>query len=72
MIVDIFDARTAKNEFRRIETEMIRMWVHKVEQGMPSVIALGGGAFRPAGESEFAGEGSRLFDLAGLPDRRSD
>jgi shikimate kinase len=43
-ISEIFDAR-GEAEFRRIETEVIRSWVCKVARGMPSVVALGGGAF---------------------------
>lgn len=43
-IADIFDTR-GEAEFRRIETEMMRSWVCKVQRGIPHVIALGGGAF---------------------------
>ena len=32
-------------EFRRIETGAIRHWLKKIECGMPTVVALGGGAF---------------------------
>jgi shikimate kinase len=43
-IAQIFASR-GEPEFRRIETGMIRTVIHKVECGMPTVIALGGGAF---------------------------
>ena len=43
-IADIFDTR-GEAEFRRIETEVIRVCVHKVASGMPAVVALGGGTF---------------------------
>ncbi|HWE49298.1 MAG TPA: shikimate kinase [Bryobacteraceae bacterium] len=43
-IAEIFDTR-GEEEFRRIETEVIQLWVRKVQCGMPYVIALGGGAF---------------------------
>ena len=43
-IADIFDTR-GEAEFRRIETEAIRTRVRNVSRGMPSVVALGGGAF---------------------------
>jgi shikimate kinase len=40
----IFDTR-GEPEFRRLETEMIRQCVHRVQSGSPLVISLGGGAF---------------------------
>ncbi len=43
-IAEIFAAR-GEAEFRRIETEAIRERVRAVSSGMPTVIALGGGAF---------------------------
>lgn len=43
-IAQIFDAR-GEQEFRRIESEAIRVHVRSVERGRPAVIALGGGAF---------------------------
>lgn len=43
-IAQIFASR-GEPEFRRIETEMIRTVKRKVERGMPSVVALGGGSF---------------------------
>jgi shikimate kinase len=43
-IAEIFESR-GEPEFRRIEAETIGRIVRKIERGMPSVIALGGGAF---------------------------
>ena len=43
-IAEIFEGR-GEPEFRRIETAMMRKWVHKIERGVPTVLALGGGAF---------------------------
>ena len=43
-IGDIFVMR-GEPEFRRIETEMMRKWVRRIECGAPTVVALGGGAF---------------------------
>jgi len=43
-IAEIFDTR-GEAEFRRIETGVIRHHVHRIGQGSPSVLALGGGAF---------------------------
>jgi shikimate kinase len=43
-IAQLFESR-GEPEFRRIETAMIRTVMSKVERGMPSVVALGGGAF---------------------------
>src|SRR5882724_6449992 len=43
-INQIFEVR-GEAEFRRIETDMIRFWVRTIERGMPTVVALGGGAF---------------------------
>lgn len=43
-IGQIFEVR-GENEFRRIETDMIRYWVRAIERGSPTVVALGGGAF---------------------------
>jgi shikimate kinase len=43
-IAHLFETR-GEPEFRRIETEMIRTVMRKIERGMPSVIALGGGSF---------------------------
>jgi shikimate kinase len=43
-VADIFEKR-GEAEFRRIETEAIKRWLRKIECGMPTVVALGGGAF---------------------------
>lgn len=50
-ISQIFDTR-GEEEFRRIEREMIKRWVRKIECGMPMVVALGGGAFVQPGNFE--------------------
>jgi shikimate kinase len=43
-IAQIFEQR-GEPEFRRIETETMKRWVRRIEGGMPTVMALGGGAF---------------------------
>jgi len=43
-IAKIFEGR-GEQEFRRIETEIVRQHVRFVESGRPSVVALGGGVF---------------------------
>src|SRR5580658_5508225 len=43
-IARLFETR-GEPEFRRIETEELRKITRKIERGMPSVIALGGGSF---------------------------
>jgi shikimate kinase len=43
-IAEIFDTR-GEEAFREIETAVISHWVHKVQRGRPTVVALGGGAF---------------------------
>jgi shikimate kinase len=43
-IAEIFEAR-GEQEFRRIESEIIRQHVRWIERGRPSVLAVGGGAF---------------------------
>src|ERR1700681_655261 len=40
----LFETR-GEPEFRRIENEMLRKVMRRIEHGMPCVIALGGGAF---------------------------
>ncbi len=50
-IAEIF-ASKGEEEFRRIETEMLRQHVRWVERGRPSVLALGGGAFVQAANRE--------------------
>ena len=43
-ISNIFASR-GEPEFRRIETDMLKTVMRRIERGMPSVVALGGGAF---------------------------
>jgi shikimate kinase len=43
-IAQFFESR-GEPEFRRIETEALRNIMRRIERGMPSVIALGGGSF---------------------------
>ena len=43
-IPQIFETR-GEREFRRVEAEAIRRRVGAIERGMPTVVALGGGAF---------------------------
>ncbi|HEX4134724.1 MAG TPA: shikimate kinase [Bryobacteraceae bacterium] len=43
-IARLFESR-GEPEFRRIETEALRNLMRRIERGMPSVIALGGGSF---------------------------
>jgi shikimate kinase len=50
-IAKIFVER-GEPEFRRIETEMMRRWVRRIEGGIPTVVALGGGAFVHPGNFE--------------------
>jgi shikimate kinase len=46
-IANLFETR-GEPEFRRIETEALKKVMRQIERGMPSVIALGGGAFAQA------------------------
>ena len=43
-ISHIFETR-GEPEFRRLETDMLKSVMRRIERGMPSVVALGGGAF---------------------------
>jgi shikimate kinase len=43
-VASIF-AKRGEAEFRRLETEAIKRWLKKIECGIPTVVALGGGAF---------------------------
>jgi shikimate kinase len=43
-IAHIFESK-GEPEFRRIENEVLKIVVRKVERGMPAVVALGGGTF---------------------------
>jgi shikimate kinase len=50
-IAEIFEGR-GEPEFRRIETEMLKNLMRRVEKGAPAVIALGGGSFVQPGNYE--------------------
>jgi shikimate kinase len=50
-IAQLFEAR-GELEFRRIETEALKKVMRRVERGMPSVVALGGGSFVQPGNTE--------------------
>ena len=50
-IAQLFESR-GELEFRRIETEIIRGVMRRIERGMPAVVALGGGAFVQPGVAE--------------------
>lgn len=50
-IREIFDTR-GEEEFRKVETEVIRQRIRMVERGRPTVMALGGGAFAHEGNFE--------------------
>jgi shikimate kinase len=43
-IAELFEAR-GEPEFRRIETEALKTVMRRIDRGMPTVIALGGGSF---------------------------
>lgn len=60
-IAEIFDAR-GEQEFRRIESEIIRQHVRWIERGRPAVLALGGGAFvNPATRELVLGNGIAVW-----------
>lgn len=60
-VAQIFESR-GESEFRRIETETIRGLMQKVERGMPSVIALGGGSFvQPANAAMLENHGISIW-----------
>lgn len=60
-VAQIFESR-GEPEFRRIETEMIRSLMRKVERGMPAVVALGGGSFvQPANAVLFENYGISIW-----------
>jgi shikimate kinase len=50
-IAQLFETR-GELEFRRIETEALKKVMRRVECGMPSVVALGGGSFVQPGNTE--------------------
>ncbi len=53
-VANIFATR-GEAEFRRIETDAIKRWLRKIECGIPTVIALGGGAFVQSANYEILG-----------------
>lgn len=56
-IAEIFESR-GEQEFRRIETEIIRQHVRWIERGRAAVLALGGGAFvEPVNRGLICGNG---------------
>jgi shikimate kinase len=60
-IAHIFELR-GESEFRRIETEMLKSVMRKIERGMPSVVALGGGAFvEPRNAAMLEGHGISVW-----------
>ena len=60
-IAELFEAR-GEPEFRRIETEALKKVMHRIERGMPSVIALGGGSFvQPANAKMLKGHGVSIW-----------
>jgi shikimate kinase len=50
-IAGIFDER-GEAEFRRIEAEAVRKRVNQIRMGVPTILALGGGAFAQEGNVE--------------------
>lgn len=60
-VTQIFETR-GEPEFRRIETEMIRTVMRKIERGMPAVVALGGGSFvQPANAALLENHGISIW-----------
>jgi shikimate kinase len=60
-IADLFEHR-GEEEFRRIETEILRQHVRWIERGRPSVLALGGGAFtQPVNREILADNGVSIW-----------
>jgi shikimate kinase len=60
-IAELFETR-GELEFRRIETEALKKVMRRVERGMPSVVALGGGSFAQPGNTELlAGHGISVW-----------
>jgi shikimate kinase len=53
-VANIFATR-GEAEFLRLETDAIKRWLRKIECGMPTVIALGGGAFVQPANYEILG-----------------
>jgi shikimate kinase len=60
-IAQLFETR-GEPEFRRIEMEALRKIMHKIERGVPSVVALGGGSFvQPASVQLLEGHGISIW-----------
>lgn len=60
-ITEIFEQR-GEEEFRRVESEILRQHVRWVERGRPAVLALGGGAFvEPANRLLLADNGITVW-----------
>lgn len=60
-VAQLFEMR-GEQEFRRLETEMLRGVVRRVECGVPAVIALGGGAFvQPLNTQLLEGHGISIW-----------
>jgi shikimate kinase len=60
-IAQLFESR-GEPEFRRIETGALRKVVRRIDRGMPSVIALGGGSFvQPVNAQLLEGRGISIW-----------
>lgn len=60
-IAELFEIR-GELEFRRIETEALKNVMRRIERGMPSVVALGGGSFvQPVNTELLEGHGISIW-----------
>ena len=60
-ITQLFETR-GEPEFRRIETEALKSVMRRVDRGMPSVVALGGGSFvQPVNKELLEGRGISIW-----------
>jgi shikimate kinase len=60
-VTELFELR-GEPEFRRLETEMLRNVMHRIERGIPAVIALGGGSFvQPMNAQLLEGHGISIW-----------
>ena len=60
-IAQLFETR-GEPEFRRIETEALKSVMRRVDRGMPSVVALGGGSFvQPVNKELLEGRGISIW-----------
>jgi shikimate kinase len=60
-IAQLFESR-GEPEFRRIETDALRKVMRRIDRGMPSVIALGGGSFvQPVNAQLLEGHGISVW-----------